>query len=215
LICGDAPVRSNDHIVLNIIVFAAHDAQSTARGTVDSVLSEPLANPTNIRQNTPVSHTPLSPLHTLPDWDGVPRDELGHHPISGVDLLATLRESFLRGEGLANKLNQGALESIRGGEVVVDRQDRVAMVRLWVPAFEDQRTGSRDQHAAHVPISAEDRWDTAGFAIGAIAAALPDRTVELGFLDDDGHAYALPMPDYYRHYDPHPPEFAVGYWNLV
>jgi hypothetical protein len=175
--------------------------------------SHPLANPTNNRQNTPVSYTPPSPPETYPDWDGVPRDELGHHPIFGVDLLVALKEQFLQGEGLADFLNRGALESIRGGEVVVNQQDRVAMVRLWVPAFEDQRTDSRET-GAHVPIAAESRWRTAELALGAIADARPDRTVQMGFLDDDGHAFMLPMPEYFDHYS-HPPEFAVGYWELV
>jgi hypothetical protein len=43
-----------------------------------------------------------------------------------------------------------------GGEVVVNQEDRVAIVRLWVAAFEDQRTGSRER-AAHIPVSAEIR----------------------------------------------------------
>jgi hypothetical protein len=54
----------------------------------------------------------------------------------------------------------------------------------------------------------------AALALGAIAAALPDRTVQLGFLDNDRHAYMLPMPEYFEHYS-HPPEFALGYWDLL
>jgi hypothetical protein len=160
-----------------------------------------------------VSYTPPSPRETYPDWDGVPRDELGCRPIFGVDLLVALKERFLQGQGLAEILNRGAIENIRGGEVVVNQEDRVAMVRLWVAAFEDQRTGSRER-AAHIPVSAEIRWDMAALALGAIAAALPDSTVQLGFLDNDGHAYMLPMPEYFEHY-PHPPEFALGYWELL
>ena len=159
-----------------------------------------------------MSYTPPSPPETYPDWDGVPRDELACHPISGVDLLVALKQGFLQGECLADILTRGARENIRGGDVVVDQVDRLAMVSLWVPAFEDQRTGSREQQAAHVPVSAEIRWEMATLALGAIAAALPDGTVQLGFLDD-GHPFMLPMPEYLDRY-PHPPEFALGYWDL-
>jgi hypothetical protein len=154
---------------------------------------------------------PPSRPNAYPDWDGVPRDELGHRPTFGIDLLVALKEKFQEGEGLADILNWGAVENIRGGEVVVNPDDRIAMVRLWVPAFEDQRTGSRER-AAHVPISAENRWSTAELALGAIAAALPDRSVHLGFLEDDGHAYMIPWREYCRAFH-HPPEFAFGYWE--
>jgi hypothetical protein len=159
-----------------------------------------------------VSYTSPSPPGTYPVWDGVPRDELGCRPIFGVDLLLALRERHPEGEGLSEILNWGTLENIRGGEVVVNQEDRVAMVRLWVPAFEDQR-GSREQQAPHVPISAEIRWSMAELALGALAASLPDRVVQLGFLENDGHAYMLPWREYCRAYS-HPPEFALGYWEL-
>lgn len=154
---------------------------------------------------------PPTQPNAYPEWDGVPRDELGLRPMFGLDLLVALKERFLEGEGLAEILNWGTVENMRGGEVVVNQEDRIAMVRLWVPAFEDQRTGSREQ-AAHVPISAENRWSTAELALGALAAALPHRAVHLGFLKDDGGLYMLPWREYCEHY-PHPPEFAFGYWE--
>ena len=140
---------------------------------------------------------PTSPApDAYPEWDGVPRDELGLRPVFGIDLLVMLKERFLEGEGLAEILNWGTVENIRSGEVVVNQEDRVAMVRLWVPAFQDQRTGSREE-SAHVPMS----------------AALPDRSVQLGFLTADDRAYMLPWREYTQHY-PHPPEYALGYWQL-
>jgi hypothetical protein len=156
---------------------------------------------------------PTSPApDAYPEWDGVPRDELGLRPVFGIDLLVMLKERFLEGEGLAEILNWGTVENIRSGEVVVNQEDRVAMVRLWVPAFQDQRTGSREE-SAHVPMSAEIRWGTAELALGALAAALPDRSVQLGFLTADDRAYMLPWREYTQHY-PHPPEYALGYWQL-
>ncbi len=146
-----------------------------------------------------------------PDWDGVPRDELPLRPLFGLDLLLILKQRFPDGEALAETLNCGTIHQIRGGEVVVGEEPRDAMVRLWVPAFEDQRTESREE-ADHVPIAEGQRWFVAERALGALAAALPGRAVHLGFLTDDGPAYMVPWRDYCWHYT-HPPEFALGYWE--
>lgn len=154
--------------------------------------------------------TPPQP-DAYPDWDGVPRDDLGLRPIFGLDLLVILKQRFPSGDALAEILNWGTVQQIRGAEVVVAEDHTDAMVRLWVPAFEDQRTESREQ-ADHVPISEEERWFIAERALGALAAALPGRAVQLGFLTDDGPAYMVPWRDYCWHYT-HPPEFALGYWE--
>ena len=52
-----------------------------------------------------------------PDWDGVPRDELGFRPSFAIDLLAALKERFLEGEGLAEILDWGA--AFRVGMTIV------------------------------------------------------------------------------------------------
>jgi len=154
--------------------------------------------------------TPPAP-DAYPDWDGRPRDELPQRLIFGLDLLVILKQRFPDGEALSEILNWGTLAHIRGGEVIVGEDQPDAMVRLWVPAFEDQQTDPRE-HAGHVPIDAASRWNVAELAFAAIAATLPHRSVHFGFLTDDDRAYMLPWREYTQHY-PHPPEFAFGYWE--
>jgi hypothetical protein len=158
---------------------------------------------------------PTSPApDAYPDWDGVPRDELPLRPIFGLDLLVILKQRFPDGETVAEILNWGTVHQIRGGEIVVGEDQSDAMVRLWVPAFEDQRTENRerDESTDHLPIAEGQRWFVAERALGTLAAAQPGRAVHLGFLTGDGSAYMLPWREYCQHY-PHPPEFAFGYWE--
>lgn len=150
----------------------------------------------------------------LPAWDGIPRDELPLRLIRGLDLLVILksRRGFPAGEVLSEALNRGAVSHIRGADIEVDENGDTS-VTLWVPAFEDQKTDAAE-HAEptnHVPLPETERWEIADLAFTALGAAMPHRVVHLGFLTADS-SIALPWHEYCRHY-PHPPEFALGYWE--
>jgi hypothetical protein len=157
--------------------------------------------------------TPPAP-DAYPEWDGIPRDELPRPIVAGLDLLVTLegRQDFPAGQAVSEILNWGTVSHIRGGDVAVNEEQHDAMARLWVPAFEDQATDAPED-ADHVPIPAESRWGVAELAFAALAAALPHRPVLLGFLTNDDDAFMLPWREYCQHY-PHPPEYALGYWEL-
>jgi hypothetical protein len=53
--------------------------------------------------------------------------------------------------------------------------------------------------------------DPTELAFAALGAAMPDRVVHFGFLTANS-SFALPWHEYCRHY-PHPPEYALGYWE--
>ncbi|MFI4992440.1 MAG: hypothetical protein ACHQCH_02345 [Solirubrobacterales bacterium] len=157
--------------------------------------------------------TPPAP-DAYPDWDGIPRDELPLRLTSGLDLIVTLEgtQNFPAAGALSEILNWGTISHIRGGEITANNEQHDAIARLWVPAFEDQTTDAPED-ADHVPIHADARWAVAELAFAALAAALPHRSVFLGFLTNDDDRYMLPWREYCQHYE-HPPEYALGYWEL-
>jgi hypothetical protein len=149
-----------------------------------------------------------------PAWDGVPRDELPTRFPFGLTLVALLqgRDGFPAGEVLSDTLRFGAAGYIRGGQIETDAKGDTSVV-LWVPAFKDQQGYVRDEEesAEHTPLREIERWQIAEMALGALAAAMPDSVVRLGFLTADG-SVALPWNDYCRRYT-HPPEFAFAFWD--
>jgi hypothetical protein len=150
----------------------------------------------------------------LPPWDGAPRDELPTRCPFGITLLAILkgRRGFPAGDILSDTLSYGAVNYVRGGEIETDDKGDTSVV-LWVPAFKDQLGHVREQEepAEHTPLSERERWRIAELAVSALGAAMSHVAVHFGFLTDDS-SFAMPWYDYCRHY-PHPPEFAMGFWD--
>lgn len=158
----------------------------------------------------PAPHRPAA----YPRWDGVPRDELPTRFPFGLTLVALLtgRRGFPAGEILSETLRYAAAGYIRGGKIETDDKGDTSVV-LWVPAFKDQRGRTREleEPTEHTPLSESERWQIAELALAGLGAAMPDTVVRLGFLTADA-SFALPWNEYCRHY-PHPPEFALGYWD--
>ena len=163
-----------------------------------------------------VSSTPTTPPGpgAYSTWDGVPRDEVPLRFPFGLALIALLkdRRGFPAGEILAETLNRGAVNYIRGGVIEVDERGDTS-VTLWVPAFADQQSDVREREgpAEHVPLGEGERWEIAELAFAALGAAMSDRVVHFGFLTPES-SFVLDWHEYCRHY-PHPPEFALGYWE--
>jgi hypothetical protein len=141
-----------------------------------------------------------------PTWDGIPRDELPLRPTFGLDLLLKLKDQhgFPAGEILADNLNRGAINYIRGASIEVDDKGDTS-VALWVPAFEDQQSENRerDEPTEHTPLPESERWEIAELAFAALGAAMPDRIINLGFLTPES-SFVLDWHEYCRNY-PIPP----------
>jgi hypothetical protein len=119
-------------------------------------------------------------------------------------------EHIIDGLGGVKGVGTSVLNEMAAGEVPRDR----AVVILWLPFFDDQRTlaVAREPDLEHEEIDAPERWRDTETAMGILLLGQPTIAIDLGFVVNERENFALPWLEYCRHYTL-APQFVVATWD--
>jgi hypothetical protein len=149
-----------------------------------------------------------------PAWDGGADRVLP--AVAITDQAEFVQELIEMPYGVGQRIIEGSrsgssvLNEMAAGEVARDR----AMVILWLPFFDDQRTfgGADEPDVEHEEIDAPERWRDTETAMGILLLGEPTVAIELGFVVDERENFALPWFEYCRHYTL-APQYVVATWE--